>query len=225
MIKLTSEQVRARQYITKSFVDIGRAPTIEEMSQSFNLEGNEVESLLKTLASNRALVLHPENSEVWVAHPFSNSPNMYWVKSLVREQGWWSNCCWCALGIAALVKEDVQIFSRWGGEDESFEVQVKNGKLIGGKFIVHMPTPVSHMWDNVIHTCSLMLPFRSEISLDSWCQRHGVKKGPSLSGEKCLELASGWYGSYLDKNWNRKSGEEVEEFFSSIGLDLNFRTL
>src|SRR5262249_57149373 len=35
-----------------------------------------------------------------------------------QVRGWWAPCIWCALGVAALVGEDVVIHSRIGGEAE-----------------------------------------------------------------------------------------------------------
>lgn len=222
MIRLTPQQVQIRQFVTRTFLERGYVPTTEEISKYANLDISVTESVLKSLAENKALVLHPHKCEVWLAHPFSASPNSFWVQSLNSTQGWWSNCIWCAMGVAALAKEDVRLTSRWGGEEETFSIEVKNGKISDSDFVVHMALPVARLWDNVIHSCSLQLPFKSEEAVNQWCKRHRISKGSVISAEKCYELSSKWYGPYLDKDWNRKSPEEAKEFFSSIGLDLNF---
>lgn len=225
MMKLNPMQVRARQFITRTFLEKGFPPTSQEVSQHIHLDNDETETLLKSLSENKALVLHPHKSEVWLAHPFSASPNTFWVKSLSSNKGWWSNCSWCAMGIASLAQEDVQIISRWGGEDETFVTEVRNGNLTNSNFFVHMALPVSNLWDNVIYSCSLMLPFKSENAVDVWCDRHRINKGSVISADKCFELSSKWYGIYLDANWNRKSPDEVKNFFASIELDLNFKSV
>ncbi|MBL7558119.1 MAG: hypothetical protein JNM24_19975 [Bdellovibrionaceae bacterium] len=225
MVKLDKTQVKVRQFVTKTFLEKGFVPTSEEIGHYMNLGKVETENTLRSLAESKALVLHPHKCEVWLAHPFSASPNAFWVQSLKSKIGWWSNCIWCAMGIAALSKEDVKLTSRWGGEGDIFDVEIKNGIISNSDFVVHMALPVARLWDNVIHSCSLQLPFKSEEAVDEWCHRHRISKGSVISAEKCYELSSKWYGPYLDVNWNRKSPEEAKEFFDSIGLDLNFKPI
>lgn len=225
MIKLTQQQVEIRQFITRMFLERGFAPSIEEISKEAQLELSKTEDLMRSLSESKALVLHPNQCQVWVAHPFSASPNSFWVQALQSKRGWWSNCSWCAMGVASLAQEEVKLISRWGGEEETFSVEVKNGKLSRTDFVVHMALPVSKLWDNVIHSCSLMLPFKSELAVDEWCERHRIQKGAVISAEKCFELSSKWYGTFLDPDWNRKSPEEVKTFFESIALDLEFKLL
>lgn len=129
------------------------------------------------------------------------------------------------MGISALFKQDVSLTSRWGGEGEQFKIEIKNGKLTNSNFVVHMALPVARLWDNVIHSCSLMLPFKNEDDINEWCKKHRIEKGNVISAEKCFELSTKWYGPYLDENWNRKGPEEVKAFFESIGLDLNFKVI
>ncbi len=225
MIRLSKEEVDMRQFVTRKFVSCGCAPSVETIAEELSTDIDSVKCTLSSLANNKALVLHPHNSEVWIAHPFSASPNSFWIKSLSSNKGWWSNCTWCAFGASSLLNEDVELISRYGGESEKFSVQIIDGKLANSDFVVHMALPVSKLWDNVIHSCSMMLPFKSENDVDLWCKRHQFEKGAVLSAEKCFELAKKWYGPYLDEDWNRKSQEEVSDFFKSIGLDLTFNLI
>ena len=225
MVKLSQEQVKVRQFITQFFVDTGRAPFLTEIVSRLSIEQSQSQHLLKSLAENKALVLHPHTAEVWIAHPFSASPNSFWIEEInSRSYGWWSNCAWCAMGVAALVAKPVRIVSRWGGEGDVFEIEIKNGRLEKTDFVIHFATPVAKLWDNVLHSCSMMLPHKSESMLDQWCQRHGFEKGACVPAEKCWELSQKWYGDYLNPDWNRKSPEEVQLFFESIGLDLFFQS-
>lgn len=225
MVKLDSQQVKVRQFITQSFVQTGHPPHANEIAEKLALQPEKVKQVLKSLAENKALVLHPSSAEVWIAHPFSASPNSFWVQDLEEEMGWWSNCTWCAMGIAALVSKPVRLVSRWGGESETFTLEIRNGEIQHRDFIVHFATPVPRLWENVMHSCSMMLPHKSEKALDDWCKRHQFEKGASLSADKCWQLSKKWYGGYLDHDWNRKSPEEVMSFFRSIGLDLNFQSI
>jgi hypothetical protein len=225
MVKLSSEQVRVRQLITRTFVEKGRPPQLSELENLVSLDAAQVKQILNSLANNKALVLHPKTDEVWIAHPFSSSPNSFWIEEIEGKMGWWSNCAWCAMGVAALVSRPVRLISRWGGEKETFTLEVKDGLLEKTDFVVHFATPVPKLWDNVIHSCSMMLPHKSEAALNEWCERHGFERGSFLCAEKCWELSRKWYGDYLHPEWNRKSPEEVNRFFESIGLDLSFQSI
>lgn len=225
MIKLSEIQVQVRQMITRKFLDDGYMPPLSVLARAFNKTESEMADTLRELAANKALVLHPHVPEVWIAHPFCASPNSFWVEDINAQRGWWSNCTWCAMGVAALVKRDVRLYSRWGGEAKPFLLEIIDGVLCDSDFVVHMAQPVVRLWDNVIFSCSLMLPHRSADQLTQWCERHQIVQGAVLPAEKCWELSKKWYGSYLDDDWNRKSAEEVREFFDSIGLDLDFQPL
>ncbi|MBX3170227.1 MAG: alkylmercury lyase family protein [Candidatus Eremiobacteraeota bacterium] len=172
--------------------------------------------MLRSLASKRALVLHPDRDEVWIAHPFSSSPSAFWVESDGR--GWWGNCAWCSLGIAALCGGEVRIYTRCGGERSPLELLVSDGRVSGAE-CVHMPLPVARLWDNVVHSCSMMLCFSRASLVEDWCRRHGLPRGQILSLDKAWELAQGWYGGYLEPAWNRKSPDEVRSFYQGSGWE------
>lgn len=58
----------------------------------------------------------PITRRPWVIHPFSLSPTATWVQA--DQRGWWAPCIWCALGVAALVGQDVVVHCRIGAETE-----------------------------------------------------------------------------------------------------------
>ncbi len=41
-------------------------------------------------------------------------PTRHWVST--PQRGWWANCAWCSLAIAAALRTDVQISTGDGGE-------------------------------------------------------------------------------------------------------------
>lgn len=230
MIRLTSTQVNTRQFITRFFLEKGFAPTAQEISEYLNCTTNEAAEHLKALAANKALVLHPHEASIWIAHPFSDAPNAVWVETIDSspQLSWWSNCPWCAFGIAALVKRNVKISAKLGGECESIEVDIIDGKPQYNHdydAVVHLPIPAAKLWDNVIYSCSMQLFHRSEAAVNEWCQKHRKPKGGILSIDKCWQLAQGWYGTFLDPDWNRKSFEETRQYFASLSLDLDFKPL
>jgi hypothetical protein len=46
-----------------------------------------------------------------------NRPTSFWV-SADDGRGWWANCAWCALGVAAALRRDVTVSARDGAEGD-----------------------------------------------------------------------------------------------------------
>jgi hypothetical protein len=67
-----------------------------------------------------------------------------------------------------------------------------------------------------------MLLFRSEEHLERWCRDRGDPKGGVLSLDQLWGLASTWYRDRLSPDWRRRTAEEAEEVFSSLGLSGEF---
>jgi hypothetical protein len=63
-----------------------------------------------------------------------------------------------------------------------------------------------------------MLLFRSEEHVDRWCAAEGIARGALFSLEQCWELARAWHANRLSPEWRRRTPEEVEALFASLGL-------
>ncbi len=221
MIRLDPREVQVRQHITRHFVQYGHAPMRARLAETLGVGEDEIGALLESLAAKRGLVLHPHNGEVWIAHPFSNAPAGVWIHA-EDGRGWWAPCIWCGLGVAALVKEPVMLSARIGGEEEFVSIRAREGQIEPGHLVVHMPTPMFSLWHNVVYSCQLMLPFHGADQIARWSERHQLPRGPALPIQKCWELAQGWYGAYLDPDWNRKDEGEVRAFLGSLGINPDF---
>jgi len=213
-------QDKIRFQVNKFIFDNGYAPTTGDLSEIMNIDENEVKTGLTKLAENHAIVLHPGTFGIWVAHPFSLAPTLFWVESGGRK--WWGNCTWCSLGIAALTKADTRIFTKMSGEKDPLQIDIVGGKIVQKELLVHFPVPAKKFWDNVVYTCSVMLTFQNEVQVDDWCKRHRINKGEVYSIEKIWELARLWYGNYLDPAWTRKTPEYAASLFKQTGLVSDF---
>jgi hypothetical protein len=182
-----------------------------------------VESALLALHDAHALLLHPGTTTPWVVHPFALSPGSCWVE--VGERGWWANCLYCALGIAAAVGGDANIFTRIGGERDSVVVQVRGGAVSEPSLLFHLSTPPRQWWDNVIHACASFQPFRTEADVDRWCARHALPKGAVVPLPELWDFARDWYGAYLREPWHKRSAEEAKELFQRHGFTSPFWSL
>ncbi len=67
-----------------------------------------------------------------------------------------------------------------------------------------------------------MLLFRSEEHVDTWCRDRGDSKGGVLTLDQLWRLAGMWYRNRLDPDWRRRTAEEAQEVFSSLGLTGEF---
>jgi len=71
-----------------------------------------------------------------------------------------------------------------------------------------------------------MLLFRSEEHANAWCTLWGQPRGAVISLNQVWGLAGGWYGNDpRDPTWGRKTVDEAEAFFASLGLTEPFWSL
>ena len=95
-------ELRNRTY--HRFVELGRAPTAEEVAASAGVGVEEVEAGWRRLHDAHALVLDPVTSEIVMANPFAARPTPFRVEADGR---WWdANCAWDAFGIGAALGVD-----------------------------------------------------------------------------------------------------------------------
>ena len=67
-----------------------------------------------------------------------------------------------------------------------------------------------------------MLLFRSEEHIDNWYRPRGTAKGATLTLDQQWELAHTWYEDRLAPDWRRRSPEEAQDVFESLGLTGEF---
>jgi hypothetical protein len=63
-----------------------------------------------------------------------------------------------------------------------------------------------------------MLLFRSEETVDLWCELHRIPRRPLVSMKQLWQLAVIWYGNRLTAESRRPAADEMVEVFASIGL-------
>lgn len=202
--------------ILAHFVEQGHAPSADRLAELLGQPREAVVAGLLALADYHGVVLHPHEPEVWVCHPFATSPTNFWVQNGGR--GWWGNCAWCSLGIAALLEGDTTITTTLGGEARQVTVHILNGAVAEPGYFVHFPVPMQKAWDNVIFTCSCMLLFDTETAVDDWCARHRIPRGDVQPLENAWAFARAWYGGHLAPEWRKWTAAEAAELFRRFGL-------
>jgi hypothetical protein len=202
--------------IARHFLDHGRAPSIAQLSETLGVDHAIVAESLRALADYHGVVLHPMSGEIWAMHPFSSAPTLFWVESGGR--GWWGNCAWCALGIAALLGTDATITTVLGAERRQVVLRIESGVIAPDDKVVHFPIPMSQAWDNVVYTCSTMLVFDAESDVDAWCLTHGIARGDVQPIAKVWAFAQAWYGRHLEPAWQKWTTDEARALFEQFGL-------
>jgi len=218
MSPVALNHARLHHAIINHIVARGHAPDPDKLALMLGATRTELDAALKALQEYHGVVLHPNSSEVWVIHPFSLAATNFWVE--VDGRGWWGNCAWCSLGMAALLSErgPVSITSTLAGQGVQIQVRIENGVLNDGNLVIHFPVPMRHAWDNVIYTCSTMLFFRDESQVDEWCDRHRVTRGDVRPAAQIWAFAKDWYGAHLRPDWRKWTAAEARALFRRHGL-------
>jgi hypothetical protein len=67
-----------------------------------------------------------------------------------------------------------------------------------------------------------MLLFRSEEHVETWYRRREIPTGRTLTVAQLWELARIWYADRLSPTWRRRTPDEAEAVFASVGLTGDF---
>ncbi len=210
-VVIDKDDEAVRGALTRAIARLGHAPGLGALANELSRPAADVARSLQRLADAHALLLHPGTTTPWVVHPFALSAGSCWVET--ARGGYWANCLYCACGIAAAMRCDAHIHTRYGGEAQAVTFHVRNGALVDTGDIFHLSTPAARWWDNVIFACASFQPFRSRQDVDAWCERHGLPHGAVLSLPQLWNFARDWYGAYLDEPWKKRSRQEAQAVF------------
>ena len=67
-----------------------------------------------------------------------------------------------------------------------------------------------------------MLLFRSEETVDRWCEGEGVPRRPLVTIEQLWSLSLAWYANRLTMESRRPAPDEMVGIFEQIGLKGEF---
>jgi hypothetical protein len=138
-----------RQAIYRHFIRERRAPKMVEMAKALSSTVPKVKAGFERLAQSHALVLQ-EDGELWRAAPFSAVPTAFPVRS--GKRAWYGNCIWDALGIPAMLRQNAQVLAACGCCNHEMVLEVKGGKLLAQKGIIHFAVPARHWYQDIVFT-------------------------------------------------------------------------
>jgi hypothetical protein len=123
-------------------------PSSREIAGHFGVTQSEALQALRDMKIGKAILVHPQTGEIWMAGPFASLPTQYRVVGRTTE--WWANCAWDMLGVASLVKEPVRIETRCTdcGDPMTFQVDPSRD-AISDTSVVHFLVPARHWYDDI----------------------------------------------------------------------------
>lgn len=136
-----------RLHIFEQAAASGRVPQPPDIAAALGYSQAEVEHAIRQLAVGRALILAPNDGNIWAANPFCAVPSAFMVEA--RKKTYWGICIWDALGIAAALDSDAVIRTVCGDCSEPMVLEITDRKLKRNEGIIHFAVPAHHWWDNI----------------------------------------------------------------------------
>jgi hypothetical protein len=132
------------------FVELGRAPSADEVAGRAGTTSEEVLSGWRRLHDAHALVLNPATDELRMANPFSAVPTAHRV--LADGRWWYANCAWDAFGVCAALHADGRIETSCPDCGEPLTVEVPDERPDGESLVFHCLVPAVRWWDDIVFT-------------------------------------------------------------------------
>ena len=135
-----------RRATYRRFVELGRAPTVEEVAATLGLEASAVGAAWRRLHDAHALVLD-DAGEIRMANPFAARPTDFRVAA--RGSSWFANCAWDAFGIGAALHDDSAFDTHCPDCGETLHVRVQDGKPDDASLVFHVLVPAAQWWNDI----------------------------------------------------------------------------
>ena len=147
---MDERDLSVRNLTYSMFVELGRAPSADEVAEAASTSKDEVEGAWRRLHDAHALVLTPGAAELRMANPFSAVPTSFRVRAGGRW--WYANCAWDAFGICAALHVDGRIETSCPDCGEPIVVEVHDERPDDENLLFHCLVPAAHWWADVVFT-------------------------------------------------------------------------
>lgn len=214
-------QVKLAVYETTA--ETTRVPDAARVARIVGAKVADVLEAFTALAAQRLLVLEPDDpGSIRMAPPFSGVPTEF--RTEVGLKTYDANSIWDAFGVAAALGENAVVQTIDDHTREPLAVQIRRAAAMSfpGGCVGHFAVPAALWWDDIVFTGSTMLLFRSEETVNLWCEARSIPRRPLLSLAQLWHLAAAWYESRLTVESRRPATDEIAGIFASIGLDDPF---
>ncbi|KAK5993818.1 hypothetical protein PT974_07255 [Cladobotryum mycophilum] len=217
-----------RIFVINHYLQTCRPPTVAEIAKETSSSPEEVNTGLEKLEALQHFTLYKKNvpalSPIAMAHPFSHLPTPYVV--IQGERSWWANCAWCGFGLVSMLLREtpgqpVALKVNSGSVKEELRFDIQSEQVVTSEnknYVVHFAVPPSKFWIDVRYTCSTIQLFQSESEVAQWRDTHGFPKGAIINFDQLWRLAKAWYEDKADRNYDRKSPQEVDDLYTRLGM-------
>ena len=139
---------RVRTAVYRHIIETTRPPGLAALAAAAQVDEPAAADALRRLADRHALVLRPNTTDIWMAHPFSGVETPFPVEA--RGLTYFANCAWDAAGILAMVG-DGRCTTACADCDEPLSFFVRAG-LFRGSGLVHFAVPARRFWEDIAFT-------------------------------------------------------------------------
>ncbi len=143
------DDLEARNATYRRFVELGRAPTADEVGAAIGADADWVRASWRRLHDAHALVLDAD-AEIRMANPFSAVPTAYRVDAAGRY--WYANCAWDAFGIGVVLGGDAVIHTECADCAEPIDLAVHEGRPDDASLVFHVLVPAAQWWADIGYT-------------------------------------------------------------------------
>ena len=147
---MDERDLRLRELTYELFIELGRAPTADEVASAAASTQADVQCGWRRLHDAHALVLNVAATEIRMANPFSAVPTAYRVYA--GERWWYENCAWDAFGVCAALHVDGRIETSCPDCGEPLAVEVCDQRPSDHSLLFHCLVPAAHWWDDIVFT-------------------------------------------------------------------------
>jgi hypothetical protein len=141
--------VDLRNATYRRFVELGRAPSAEEIAEETVASEAAVRDGWQRLHDAHALVLDGAG-EIAMANPFAAKPTPFRVNAAGRS--WFANCAWDAFGIGAALRADSTIHTDCADCHAPIDIAVRDGRPDDTDLVFHVLVPAASWWEDIGYT-------------------------------------------------------------------------
>jgi alkylmercury lyase-like protein len=143
---VTPEDLHLRNATYGLLVELGRAPTADEVAARIGQGSDDVRSGWRRLHEAHALVLD-DRGAIRMLNPFSAVETPFVVDAAGRT--WFANCGWDAFGIGAAMHVDSTIHTTCADCGEPIDVAVRGGRPLDPDAVWHVLVPARDWWADI----------------------------------------------------------------------------
>jgi hypothetical protein len=213
---VNTEDLRLAVY--RTFAESGLPPTVPDLAQALGTSPADVRAGLQELHNARHIVLDDSGERILMAHPFASIPLGFSVMG--ENTLWWGGCAWDSFALPHLLPDEPEVLvaTRCPGCGAALAWSVGREAPPAGEQVAHFLTPVSRIWDDVVHTCGNQRIFCDDSCVDDWLTRAGEQRGYVMDLPTLWRLASRWYEGRLDRGYVRREPVAAAAYFAEVGL-------